>query len=108
MRTSFKLWLLLLAGAGLLAMSAQAEEKASSVMTALSSTTLSGYVDTSIQWNLGTGDVPAAWVPGANGGTALDVSVVPEPSTLALIGLGAAALVIRRNRHESNFVRNFL
>jgi hypothetical protein len=34
----------------------QAEEKASSVMTALSSTTLSGYVDTSAQWDLGTGN----------------------------------------------------
>jgi hypothetical protein len=34
----------------------RAEEKASSVMTALSSTTLSGYVDTSAQWDLGTGN----------------------------------------------------
>src|SRR6478752_10047412 len=34
----------------------KAEEKASSVMTALSSTSLSGYVDTSAQWNFGTGN----------------------------------------------------
>jgi hypothetical protein len=34
----------------------QAEEKASSVMTAVSSTTLSGYVDTTAQWNFGTGN----------------------------------------------------
>src|ERR1051325_2656159 len=34
----------------------RAEEKASSVMTALSSTTISGYVDTSAQWNFGTGN----------------------------------------------------
>jgi hypothetical protein len=34
----------------------QAEETISSVQTALSSTTLSGYVDTSMQWNFGTGD----------------------------------------------------
>jgi hypothetical protein len=34
----------------------QAEEKASSVMTALSSTTISGYVDTSAQWDVGTGN----------------------------------------------------
>src|SRR5713101_4529245 len=33
-----------------------AEEKPSSVLTALSSTTLSGYVDTSAQWNFGTGN----------------------------------------------------
>ncbi len=34
-----------------------ADEKPSSVLTALSATTISGYVDTSAQWNLGTGDV---------------------------------------------------
>src|SRR5437870_8455992 len=39
-----------------LAIVAKAEEKASSVMTALASTTLSGYVDTSAQWNFGTGN----------------------------------------------------
>src|SRR2546427_6300563 len=40
-----------------LASVAQAEEKAAStVMTALSATTLSGYVDTSAQWNPGPGD----------------------------------------------------
>src|SRR2546430_6217817 len=33
-----------------------AEEKPSSVLTALSSTTLSGYIDTSAQWNFGTGN----------------------------------------------------
>ena len=39
-----------------LGMVAKAEEKASSVMTALASTTISGYVDTSAQWNFGTGN----------------------------------------------------
>lgn len=39
-----------------LASTAQAEEKANAVQTALSSTTISGYVDTSAQWNLGTGN----------------------------------------------------
>ncbi len=33
-----------------------AEERPSSVVTALAATTLSGYVDTSAQWNIGTGD----------------------------------------------------
>jgi len=33
-----------------------AEEKGSFVQTALASTTLSGYVDTSAQWNIGTGN----------------------------------------------------
>src|ERR1035437_5039420 len=39
-----------------LASAAKAEEKASPVMTALSSTTISGYVDTSMEWNIGTGN----------------------------------------------------
>jgi len=54
----FEKWTLALAALGVVsfASAARAEEKASSVMTALSSTTLSGYVDTSMQWNLGTGN----------------------------------------------------
>jgi len=54
----FNKWTIGLAaiGAVSLASAAKAEEKASSVMTALSSTTLSGYVDTSVQWNFGTGN----------------------------------------------------
>lgn len=53
------LWSIALVGAGLLSVPAlsQAEEKPSSVLTALSSTTLSGYVDTSAQWNMGTGNI---------------------------------------------------
>lgn len=49
-------WTTALASAGLLsgAIAIQAEE--SPVMTALSSTTISGYVDTSMQWNPGTGN----------------------------------------------------
>jgi hypothetical protein len=51
-------WTKLLVGAGILSLPAVlvAEEKSSSVMTAVSSTTLSGYVDTSMQWNPGTGN----------------------------------------------------
>src|SRR6266568_1522254 len=51
-------WTVALAGLGVvsLASAAKAEEQPSSVMTALASTTLSGYVDTSAQWNLGTGN----------------------------------------------------
>ena len=48
-------WTVSLAVASL-ACAAQAEEKVNSVMTALSATTLSGYVDTSAQWNFGTGN----------------------------------------------------
>ena len=54
----FNKWTIGLAAVGVvsLASAAQAEEKTSSVMTAVSSTTLSGYVDTSAQWNFGTGN----------------------------------------------------
>lgn len=45
-------------GAGIVSIPAitQAEEKPNFVQTALASTTLSGYVDTSMQWNPGTGN----------------------------------------------------
>ena len=56
-------WTLGLAAVGLVTLPSmnQAEEKASPVMTALSSTTISGYVNTSMEWNPGTGN---AYVPG--------------------------------------------
>jgi hypothetical protein len=51
-------WTVALATAGVVSLASivEAEEQASTVMTALSSTTLSGYVDTSAQWNFGTGN----------------------------------------------------
>jgi hypothetical protein len=54
----FNNWTVALAALGVvsLASAARAEEKPSTVMTALASTTLSGYVDTSAQWNFGTGN----------------------------------------------------
>ena len=62
-------WTLAMVGAGLVSLPAVAcaEEKVNPVLTGLSSTTLSGYVDTSAQWNLGTGDVNTP--PYAFGGT---------------------------------------
>jgi len=53
----FNKWTIGLAAVGVvsLASAVQAEEKPSSVLTAVSSTTLSGYVDTSAQWNMGGG-----------------------------------------------------
>src|SRR6266850_2864435 len=51
-------WTIALAAAGIvsLTLATQAEEKVNAVVTALSTTTLSGYVDTSAQWNFGTGN----------------------------------------------------
>lgn len=55
-------WTVALAAAGLVTgpWLLRAEEKPSSVLTALSSTTLSGYVDTSAHWNPGTGNANPA------------------------------------------------
>src|SRR5215471_4006427 len=55
-------WTLALAAAGIVSVPSllRAEDeqpKPSSVQTALSATTISGYVDTSAQWNFGTGDL---------------------------------------------------
>jgi hypothetical protein len=58
----FNKWTVALAALGVvsLASAAKAEEKASPVMTALASTTISGYVDTSAEWNFGTGNANPA------------------------------------------------
>ncbi len=58
----FNKWTVALATLGVvsLASAAKAEERTSSVLTALSPTTISGTVDTSMQWNPGTGN---AYVP---------------------------------------------
>jgi hypothetical protein len=63
-------WTLALIGAGVISLpgASYGEEKPSSVLTALSSTTLSGYVDTSAHWNPGTGN---ANLPGYTGNGAL-------------------------------------
>src|SRR5216684_1012878 len=75
-------WTLGLAGLGLVSLGsvAQAEEKTVPLMTALSSTTLSGYVDTSAVWNPGTGNAnpaPFAFNAGKQDGFNLN-SVVLE------------------------------
>ena len=58
----FNQWTLRLAAAGVISLAGAAlgeEVTSHPVMTALSSTTLSGFVDTSAQWNLGSGNVHA-------------------------------------------------
>jgi hypothetical protein len=65
----FNKWTLGLAALGAVSLTsaAQAEEKMNAVQTAVASTTISGYIDTSMQWNVGTGN---ANLPGyAFGGT---------------------------------------
>src|SRR5258706_7541628 len=76
----FNKWTLSLAAVGVvsLASAAQAEEKASTVMTALSSTTLSGYVDTSAQWNFATGNshLPAYKFGGTSKADGFNLNVI--------------------------------
>src|SRR5437763_585499 len=71
---NYKPWTLALVSAGLVSLPAvtKAEENKTTpatVMTALSSTTLSGYVDTSAHWNIGTGNgaLPAIGPNGSSG-----------------------------------------
>jgi hypothetical protein len=56
-KMKFNQWTLGLAALGVVSLAsvAKAEEKMSAVQAAMSSTTISGYVDTSLQWNPGTG-----------------------------------------------------
>src|SRR3954464_4635686 len=67
---------LALAAAGLVTIPLMAEEKPSPILTALSSTTISGYVNVSAIWNQGTGDAnppPYAFNAGKQDGFNLDV-----------------------------------
>ncbi len=71
-------WTLGLAAVGLVSLAsvAQAEEKSVPLMTALSSTVISGYVDTSAVWNPGTGNAnpaPVAFNAGKQDGFNLNV-----------------------------------
>jgi hypothetical protein len=69
-------WTLALLGAGLVTLPsvAGAEEAPNSVLTSLSATTISGWVDTSMQWNPGTGNqnLPLYTPNGAPSGTKAD------------------------------------
>jgi hypothetical protein len=74
-------WTLGLAAVGLVslpAMVGQAEEQTSPLMTAVSQTTISGAVDTSAHWNLGTGsaNLPRYSYNEANKGDGFNLNVV--------------------------------
>jgi hypothetical protein len=74
----YNAWTLALIGAGVVSLPAivSAEEHSTTnyLQTALSTTTISGYVDTSMQWNPGTGNqnLPAYTPNGKPGGTKAD------------------------------------
>jgi hypothetical protein len=71
-------WTMGLAALGVVSLASvlEAEETANTVLTGLSSTTLSGYVDTSAMWNMGTGNgnpVPVKFNQGKQDGFNLNV-----------------------------------
>jgi hypothetical protein len=75
----FNKWTLGLAAVGVvsLASAAKAEEKMSAVSAALSSTTISGYVDTSAQWNFGdNGGLPPYSFGGVKKADGFNLNVV--------------------------------
>jgi hypothetical protein len=72
-------WTLGLASVGLVSLAsvAQAEERLSTLGTALSATTLSGHVDVSAQWNVGrTGNLPAYSYGGPGKADGFNLNVV--------------------------------
>jgi hypothetical protein len=73
-------WTLGLAAAGLVSVpvASLAEEKPNQVLTALQGTSISGYVDTSAQWNFGTGNAnnPPYKFGGANKADGFNLNVV--------------------------------
>ena len=77
---SLSAWSVVLVGAGLVSLPAivRAEEKPNPVLTSLASTTISGYVDTSAQWNIGTGDAntPAYFFGGSDKADGFNLNVV--------------------------------
>src|SRR5664279_2030033 len=72
----YNAWTLALISAGVVSLPAvaHAEETTNAVMTALATTTISGYVDTSAHWNPGTGNqnLPLYTPNGQPGGTKAD------------------------------------
>ncbi|MGO8931932.1 MAG: outer membrane beta-barrel protein [Limisphaerales bacterium] len=72
----YNAWTLALIGAGVVSLPAvaRADEHTNAVLTALSTTTISGYVDTSMQWNPGTGNqnLPVITPNGKPGGSKAD------------------------------------
>ena len=67
-------WTLALAAAGIVTAPSLLRAQTNTILTALSSTTLSGFVDTSAHWNFGTGNanLPPYTANGALGGTKAD------------------------------------
>src|SRR5512136_960970 len=79
----FNKWTLGLAAVGLvtspsLLLAADQQQQPNTVLTALTSTTLSGYVDASAQWNFGTGNAnsPAYAFGGAGKADGFNLNVV--------------------------------
>ncbi|HEY1717012.1 MAG TPA: outer membrane beta-barrel protein [Verrucomicrobiae bacterium] len=76
----FNKWTVGLAAVGAISLvsAARADEKMSQVQTALSNTTISGYVDTSAMWNLGSqnGGLTPKYTPGGVNGDGFNLNAI--------------------------------
>jgi len=80
--------LIAFAGVAVMCTTIRAEEKQNNLLTSLSSTTISGYVDSSATWNIGSGNS------------------IPEPATGALLLAGAAFVILfQATRRRNPFSR---
>lgn len=72
-----------------------ADERTAPVQSALSSTTISGYVQEDVTWQF---PPTPAFESGPSSFSASPVSVVPEPTTTGLVLLGAFILAVAGKR----------
>jgi hypothetical protein len=91
---------------GLLAVAFQAqadEGKISQLDTALSSTTISGYVDVAATYNSGS-EIQFASVPSVAYNFSSEMQPAPEPSSLALLMLSFATvgLIVKMRRKQTS------
>jgi len=98
----FNKWTLGLAALGVVSLAsvAQAEEKSNPVMTALSSTTISGYVDTSMIWKFGS-----SYQNGVGGG--LPGRVFDGQNKQNGFNLNAVGLVIEKPLDEAQWAAGY-
>jgi len=96
-------WTLGLAALGVVSLASvvQAEEKANPVLTALSSTTISGYVDTSVIWKIGRGN------NGALDGIGYNVKQANGSSKMDGFNLNVVGLTIERPMDETEWAAGY-
>jgi hypothetical protein len=75
------------------AFAGRAEEESVPLLTGLSSSTISGYIDVSASWSIVPGEAALPIQPNFYSEFSSEVSVVPEPSVIAFIFCAGIPLV---------------